>query len=181
MTEEIQELYTTDERTNDNETDLSQEESTLLSDLTNLTNNIKYHQNRSNLMWAYCYKTDTLYLWTDVGFWKVYEKNGLYKLFHKNQYNKNERFSKKIRGEYHRQTDVKGTKSLEKIIVYVVDHDKAKKVYNGDYRNLPRTTKKQKKYYNQAKKKQTKMSIRRMNYLFDQLENSNMEKFRITF
>lgn len=123
---------------------------------------------------------NVLYLWTDIGFWKVQEKNDLFVLYHKNHYVQDIPFEEMSMGKYHRQTDLGATKSLGRIIKYIVDHDRAKAIMQDDYRNLPQTTKRQKMYYNRVKKKEKDKSIRRTDYLLQQLENGDFDEFRIT-
>ena len=53
---------------------------------------------------------------------------------------------------FHCQRDVLETDSVLSLVNYVIKHDKAKKIMQEDYRNLPRRTKKQKRYYEQAKR-----------------------------
>ena len=62
-------------------------------------------------------------------------------------------------------------KEKERYVNYILDHDNAKKIMATDYRNLPKQTKKQKKYYNQAKKRERKKSTRRVLELFDKIEH----------
>lgn len=78
-----------------------------------------------------------------------------------------------IRGEFHRQKDVKQTDSLIKLVEYIDAHDKARVVIQDDYHNLPRRTKKQKKYYKQAERKVKREAVKRMDTLFAMLERQN--------
>ena len=52
----------------------------------------------------------------------------------------------------------------------MIKHDEAKKIMQEDYRNLPRRTKKQKRYYEQAKRKDRRAQIQRLDQLFDSLK-----------
>ena len=69
----------------------------------------------------------------------------------------------------HRQRDMKSTASFEKILNYVIAHDKAKVIIQNDYRKLPQSTKKQKKYYEIAKRKEQRREIRRVRKRIDEL------------
>jgi hypothetical protein len=63
--------------------------------------------------------------------------------------------------------------SLVKLVEYIDAHDKAKAVIQDDYHNLPRRTKKQKKYYKQAERKVKREAVKRMDTLFAMLERQN--------
>ncbi len=120
-------------------------------------------------------KTDTLYIRTDIGCWKVFTKDDpemLY-LFHKNTYHPNMTMMTIQWGEYHRQTDVPLTASLVKLVHYIVDHDRAKAIIQKDYRKLPHATSKQRHYYKQAKKRHRRQQVRRVDWLFRQLESND--------
>lgn len=88
--------------------------------------------------------TETLYIKTKIGFWKIYLKDDIdkYLLYHRNKFEANTDYQELIRGEFHRQKDVKQTDSLVKLVEYIDAHDKAKVVIQDDYHNLPRRTKK---------------------------------------
>lgn len=73
-------------------------------------------------------------------------------------------------GAYHRQRDVSPTESLAKIVQYIAKYEKAKPVMIENYRELPKRTQKQKKYYRQAKNKAKRRELRRLDDLFSQIE-----------
>ena len=75
------------------------------------------------------------------------------------------------KGWFHRQVDMSTTKKLGYILKYIVDHDKAKAIMEDDWRKLPKSTKQQRRYYRQAKKRERKKSIQRVDEIFRQLEN----------
>ena len=58
--------------------------------------------------------TETLYIKTKIGFWKIYLKDDIdkYLLYHRNKFEANTDYQELIRGEFHRQKDVKQTDSL---------------------------------------------------------------------
>ena len=67
------------------------------------------------------------YIRTKAGFWKIFlADNREYVLYHRNVFEKDKSFDELIHGSFHRQQDVKGTHSLEKILNYIKEHDKAK-------------------------------------------------------
>ena len=84
-----------------------------------------------------------------------------YLLYHKNTYNNQMPFDQAMRGDYHRQRDVKPTLSLHKLINYIAAHDKAKIAIMEDYRKLPKSTAKQRKYYRQAEGKFKRLERKR--------------------
>ncbi len=122
---------------------------------------------------TYDSKSDTLYIGTEIGFWKIYSQKGTtqYLLFHRNKYHKNMSFGEAICGEFHRQKDCKPTMSLNKLLNYITRHDQAKEIIKEDYRNLPQKTKKQKKYYRQAQKKAARRAENRVDQILSNIDN----------
>ena len=122
--------------------------------------------------------TETIYVQTENGFWKMFYKKdiGQYLLYHRNTYDATYSLGKLKHGDFHRQCDVKPADSITTHINYIVAHDKAKKIIADDYRKLPRQTKKQKKYFNIAKKKAHRQEVRRLDYLFAVIEKERMNK-----
>lgn len=122
--------------------------------------------------------TETIYVQTEIGFWKMFYKNelGQYLLYHRNTYDENYSLGRLMHGDYHRQGDVKPADSITPLLNYIVSHDKAKKIIADDYRKLPKQTKKQKKYFNIAKRKAHRQEIRRVDFLFAMIENERKEK-----
>jgi len=125
--------------------------------------NFKYHK-----------ASDTLYIWSEIGFWKVFvqKESKKYLLHHRNTYTAGMDFEEAIRGDFHRQFDVKATESMEKLVEYIVAHDRAKVIIMDDYRKLPKNTKKQKKYYKAAERREQRNSIQRLDSIFIALEQS---------
>lgn len=123
--------------------------------------------------------TNTLYIRTKQGFWKIFEEplTGKYLLFHRNSSYEDISFEVGRKGNYHRQKDVAHTFDLMRLIDYLTEHDKAKAIIKEDYRLLPRTTKKQKKYYKIAESKalrnQRRNDTRRLFSIFEKIEMQN--------
>lgn len=130
---------------------------------------------KNHVNFRYNNEINTLYIWTEIGFWKVFEKEelGEYVLYHRNVYSAEINYREAIDGAFHRQLDVKATESMEKIVDYIVAHDRAKITIMDDYRKLPRRTKKQRKYYKAAERREKKKAIRRLDSLFASIEQSN--------
>ena len=78
-----------------------------------------------------------------------------------------------IQGEFHRQSDVAGTKSLDSLVEYIIAHDRAKVTIMEDYKKLPQRTKKERHYYKVAEKRNRKNAIRRVDNLFAMLERAD--------
>ena len=121
---------------------------------------------------TYVEDKDRLYIKTETGFWMVLFQRDMakYLLFHRNEYSSDLTFEELTEGPYHRQYDRNPTESLEKIMCYVSNHDKAKGIIADDYKKLPQDTKKQKKYYKAAEKKSKGRQIRRVDSIFLMLE-----------
>ena len=72
-----------------------------------------------------------------------------------------------------------------KLIRYIADHDKAILISRDDYRKLPQSTKRQKKYYRQAERRvkrlEQRQSRQRMEDLFREIEEKDPEMRRLAF
>lgn len=115
---------------------------------------------------------------TDIGFWKVLENGNpaAYKLWHLNQGNFDKSVPDKalMRRNFHRQSDVKSTLNMQRLVQYIVDHDRAKKIINDDWKKLPKKTSKQRKYYKQAKRREEKKQHKRLDQLFEMIEKGKI-------
>ena len=121
--------------------------------------------------YLYDEKSDTLYLRTNMGFWKIFCRSEMrYVLYHCSCFDSEKPFKTLMHSVFHRQKDVQETDSILSLVHYVIKHDEAKKIMQEDYRNLPRRTKKQKRYYEQAKRKDRRAQIQRLDQLFDSLK-----------
>ena len=134
-------------------------------------------EQKHKISFTYDKHTDTLYVRTEISFWKIYLKKdiGKYLLYHLNTYRKGMDQMEAEHGEFHRQTDVKASEDLVRPIEYIIEHDKAKLTIKDDYRKLPQATKQQKKYYRAAERKAKNKAERRLAYLFATLEEQDPE------
>ena len=140
-------------------------------DIKTHSKKIEFWEKKNDLKLTFLESKNTLYIQTKIGFWKIYKKdeNEKYRLYHRNSYEKDMSFDKASHGEFHRQGDVKLTGTLEKIVNYVVAHDKAKAIINDDYHKLPQKTKKQKMYYKKAERRAKAQTVRRVEMILDML------------
>lgn len=138
---------------------------------------------KKNMKFIYHDDTDTLYIQTEIGFWKLFMKEelGEYLLYHRNTYSVGMDFNEARCGDFHRQSDVKPTESMEKIVDYIIAHDRAKITIMDDYRKLPRSTKRQKQYYKAAERRERKNAMRRLDSIFSSLEQSQAGIKRYSF
>ena len=112
--------------------------------------------------------TDTLYIRTDAGFWKMYTKGDMqYRLYHLNAFDESLTTEQMMHGRYHPQKDVKMSAAPNSIIQYIIKHDEAKKIIEVDYRNLPQKTRKEKKYYEKARMRDGRRKKRQLYNLLD--------------
>ncbi len=81
-------------------------------------------------------------------------------------------FNEAIHGDFHRQSEVKVTESMEKLVEYITAHDRAKVIIMDDYRKLPKSTNQQKKYYKAAERRDKNQAIRRPDFIFAALEQA---------
>ena len=155
-----------------------------------LYGDVKIHKNafatwsgKRNMQLQYHRPSDTLYIQTEIGFWKVFLKkeSGRYVLYHRDVYHAGMSFKEAICGDFHRQNDVKATESLEKLVDYITAHDRAKVIIMDDYRKLPKSTKQQKKYYKAAERRERKQEMKRLDSIFAALEQSQagMKRYSI--
>lgn len=121
---------------------------------------------------AICFKTD-------AGFWKlVWMEDQAWHLFHLNHgcFWKERPADQMMRRKFHRQVDVLPSTSVAKIVNYIREHDKNLVRTDGDYRKMPRSTKKQQKYYNRAKKRAKKKSVRNVYKILDEINQNGSQK-----
>ena len=98
----------------------------------------------------------------------MYTKGDLqYRLYHLNNFDQALTTEQMMHGKYHHQADVKLSTSPNSIITYIIKHDEAKKIIAVDYRNLPQNSRKEKKYYNIAKKRDHRQKRRQLSNLLD--------------
>lgn len=139
---------------------------------------LRYDNDSNDLVASYDRKDKALCFRTDIGFWKILEQGEpkTYRLWHLNgsDFDKNVESKYLMRRSFHRQVDVKSTLNMSRIIQYIRDHDKAKKIIKDDWKKLPKTTSKQKKYYKQAKKREERKKHRRIDELFKKLEKGEL-------
>ena len=116
---------------------------------------------------------------TSNGFWNIRKgDNGLFWLYHLNHglFDPMAKDSELMTRKHHRQKDVKETESIGYIMNYISKHDRMKPIIDKDWRKLPKTTKKKRKYYNQAKKRAERKAVRNLDRLFKQIENEQTLK-----
>lgn len=139
---------------------------------------LKYVPEQNDPIASYDRKDKALCFRTDVGFWKVLEQgeHPTYRLWHLNKRDFDPNIESKflMRRGFHRQADVQSTTHMGKIIQYIREHDRAKKIMNDDWRKLPKATSKQRKYYKQAKKRARRNENRRIDELFKKLEKGEL-------
>lgn len=124
-------------------------------------------------------KDHIVYIRSDIGCWKlVYcRKYSDFVLYHRNHAKGIVPITEVEKDNYHKQSDSFEFNSIMGAADYIVKHDNAKKILSiGSYRDLPRATKKQKQYYNAAKKKARRNDIRRIDSLFRQIEEQRAVK-----
>ncbi|MDO4961491.1 MAG: hypothetical protein Q4E57_06525 [Eubacteriales bacterium] len=123
-----------------------------------------------------------LYIRSDIGCWKlVYSRgNDEFLLFHRNRADGITPIENVEDVPYHRQMDSFKHHSILAACQYIIKHDAAKKIIAMDYRKLPQRTRKEKKYYKKAERKERRKNILRIDDLFRQIESeSGMKKYSI--
>ena len=112
--------------------------------------------------------TQCFFLRTDFGFWKLLQSSsGDYLLYHSSAFDPALPFEELQKRPFHRQTDVVRTSSVQKIFSYIQKHDHAKAIIADDYRKLPRKTKKEKRYFRQARSRAYRSSAQHLYKIMD--------------
>lgn len=128
------------------------------------------------------YDGTDLYILTDLAAWKIaygYHFNW-FKLLHSPFSEEKLTMEQAKRAHYHVQTDVPRGQSPYKHLQYIFKHDTAKKIEEVNYKKLPQKTKREKKYYRQAKERQRRKSVKRVLDIFAQLEETDgLKKYSI--
>lgn len=128
------------------------------------------------------YDGTDLYILTDMAAWKIsYEcHQGWYKLWHCPFDKEKLSVEQAKMAAYHIQKDVPQKNSPYKHLQYIVKHDVAKKIEQINYKNLPQNTKREKKYYRQAKNRHRRQSVSNVYAIFAQLEaKEGIQKYSI--
>lgn len=118
------------------------------------------------------YDGSDLYIITDIAAWKIaygYHFDW-FKLLHCPFDGEGLTMEQVKEAHYHVQKDVPRNQSPLKHLQYIAKHDAAKKIERIDYRKLPQKTKKQKKYYRQAKNRAIRKSANRVIEILAELE-----------
>ena len=113
-----------------------------------------------------------VYVRTDVGCWKIHYKKREQKfiLFHRNFVKGHIALEDVEKAPYHRQKDMYEAGSILKLLQYIQGHDEFRQFGPADYRQMPQRTRRQRNYYQAAKRIQEKRSARRVDYLFRMIE-----------
>ena len=134
--------------------------------------------NTENRNMEFKYKDGMLYVKTKVGCWKlVYARNmEQIALYHRNSRQAELDFKHPEKDRYHQQKDQLYFNNIAQALNYIYDHDKYKAaVQRGDKRIVY----KNKKYKEQAKRRERKAALRRVDRLFDMIEKERLEKEQI--
>ena len=100
----------------------------------------------------------------------MYTKADLqYRLYHLNTFDPSLATELMKHGKFHHQSDVKLSTSPNRIIQYIIKHDEAKKIIADDYRKLPQKSRKEKKYYEIARRTDHRQKRRQLYDLLDSI------------
>lgn len=118
-------------------------------------------------------KDNIIYVRTDAGCWKLVYSiwNQQFTLFHRNRVDGRISLDEVDEIPFHRQRDMPESGSITKYLHYIKEHDNFKMNGPADYRKMPRDTKRQKKYYNSAKRRAERKEYKRLDMLFLQIES----------
>ena len=137
----------------------------------------QFGQHKIKLLYYWDRKNNALCVRTKAGMWKIVSDSFANEItvFHMNKspfnnYRGSQGWPKAQNRQFHRQKDVDPRSSLSRVLNYISEHDRAKMVSNGDWKKLPRDTKRQKEHYKRAKKKNKKKEIRNVIRLIEKME-----------
>lgn len=116
---------------------------------------------------------NTLYVRTDAGCWKIIYKirDQRFILLHRNYANGRISLEEADKAPFHRQRDMAESGSIMKYIKYIRAHDAFRQKNISDYRQMPRDSKKQERYYQAAKRRAQKRGAQKMDQLFRMIES----------
>ena len=133
---------------------------------------IEWNKNTRNMEFKYI--KGILYLKTDMGCWKLVYSRGMEQiaLYHRNSRQAPLDFKHPEIGRYHQQKDQLYFRKIALALNYIYDHDKYKAAVN---RGDKRIVYKNKKYEKQAKKREQRAALRRVDRLFEMIEKDNQK------
>lgn len=120
-----------------------------------------------------------LYIRSKLGFWKILYSvgNNSYILYHLSSsyvpYNPDYTIEDLEKFKFHHQKDA-GSGGIKSLVEYIIGHDKNKAIYDVDYRKMPKSSKKQREYYKQARNRNRRRGIKRTLYLIKELERAGL-------
>lgn len=117
-------------------------------------------------------KDSKIYVRTDVGCWKIIYiiRDQKFILLHRNYVNGRISLEEAEKAPFHRQGDILEAGSIMKYMKYIRKHDEFKQNLPEDYRQMPRDSRRQKRYYASAKRRAEKRSAGRVDRLFELIE-----------
>lgn len=140
-----------------------------------------YAQEQKTIRWneadrgmEFKYKDGILYVKTAMGCWKlVYSKNQeQIALYHRNARQKALDFNHPEQSRYHQQRDQLYFRNIALALNYIYDHDKFRA---AEKRGDKKIHYKNEKYKKQAKKREKRAALRRVDRIFAKLERENSE------
>ena len=140
---------------------------------------LKERNRHNDIRLCYEWEHQRICFRTENGFWNVREgDNGMFWLYHLNHYlfDPDAKDTELMKRKHHRQKDVKETEDVWHIMDYISKHDRMKPIVDQNWRRLPKTSRKKRKYYNQAKKRAERKAVRNLDKIFKQIENERMLK-----
>ena len=106
-----------------------------------------------------------------AGFWRVTmnEKTNLLELYHLSAFDPELPDERLMTRGFHRQKDMSETSQFGSLLHYIWRHDRDKIMYGNDWRKMPKSTKQQRRFAKQAKKRERKKSIRNVYKIIDKI------------
>lgn len=124
-------------------------------------------------------RQDRLCVRTQDGLWQIRQNcEGIYALYHLNHFRADVPTRELANRSYHRQNDVPETGSVGQLIGYIYRHDQAMAIIKDDYHKLPQDTRQQKIYYQQARDRERRRSIRRVDKWFRRMDKKRGDSLR---
>lgn len=140
-------------------------------------NTLNYYKKQYNM--AFKYINGILYVKTELNCWKLIYSRSAEKIviYHRNASEREIDFERPDQENYHLQIDIKYVKNIQNALKYIYEHDK---YWMSEQRGSTISHFSSKKYEKQAKKRQRKHSIEKVDKLFRLLETQNPEYCQIS-
>ncbi|MDO4978164.1 MAG: hypothetical protein Q4E53_12985 [Eubacteriales bacterium] len=139
---------------------------------------MRYYEENKGIKFKYM--DSILYILTEMGCWKLIysEQEESIVIYHRNKSSRPVKFEEPYNERYHLQRDAIRYSSITGALKYIYEHDRFRKAQEQHDKNFKYISKKYKK---QAKRKERRDAVNRVNDLFRLLENQDKNLIQYSF